>query len=85
MKIKRTLIFDEHAVNAFASTLKKVRKEKGMTQAQLGFEANVPRSSIERMETAKINPTLSTIVALARALGVRPSVLLDFEVSPVID
>jgi len=79
------LIFDEQAVKAFASVLKKVRKEKGMTQAQLGFEANVPRSSIERIEAAKINPTLSTIVALARALEVRPSVLLDFDVMPAND
>jgi transcriptional regulator with XRE-family HTH domain len=81
----RKLIFDEFAVKAFATILRKVRKEKGLTQNQLSFESNVPRSSIERMEAGKINPTLSTIVALAKGLDVRPSILLDFDLPLDLD
>jgi len=65
---KRKLIFDTKGLKVFASHLKKLRKEKGFTQSQLAFESGLSLSQIARVETARINPTLSTVFAIARAL-----------------
>ena len=80
MARKRVLIFDENALTIFANELKRVRAEKGMSQYDLALESNVPISSIERIETVRVNPTLSTVFALARALNIRASQLLDFDI-----
>ena len=61
---KRKLIFDHAGLKAFALQLKKIRKEQKLTQEQLAFESGVALSQIARIETARINPTLSTIFSL---------------------
>lgn len=78
-KPKRKLIFDQEGLNAFAIHLRKVRVEKEYTQSQLAFEAGLSLSQIARIETAKINPTLSTIFAIARTLEVSLQELFSFE------
>lgn len=78
-KENRVLIFDEAGLQAFAQQLKKVRKEIGITQTQLAFESGLSLSQIARIETAQINPTLSTIFAIIRALEISPCKMFDFE------
>ncbi len=69
---KRQLIFDKKGVEAFALRFIEVRKKAGYTQEQLAFEAGMTRSQIARIETAVINPTISTIFVIARAMDVSP-------------
>ena len=76
---KRKLIFDQIGLAEFASQLKKIRINKGFTQNQLAFESGLSLSQIARIETAKINPTLSTIFAIARAMEVPLSELFDIK------
>ena len=78
----RKLIFDKEGIEAFATQLKKKRIEKGFSQNQLAFEAGLALSQISRMETARINPTLSTAFILARTLDVTLPELFDFELPP---
>jgi len=78
----RKLIFDNEGIRAFAVQLKKIRLREGITQSQLAFESGLSLSQIARIETARINPTLSTIFAIARALNVTLPELFDFELSP---
>lgn len=75
----RVLIFDEAGLKAFAKQMKKIRKEIGITQSQLAFEAGLSLSQIARIETAQINPTLSTIFAIIKALDISPCQMFDFE------
>lgn len=75
----RKLIFDNEGIIAFSVQLKKVRIREGFTQSQLAFESGLSLSQIARIETARINPTLSTVFALARTLNVKLSDLFDFE------
>ena len=74
------MIFDLEAIQAFAAHFKKIRKEKGFTQEQLAFEAELALSQIARIETARINPTLSTLSTLARTMEVSLSDLLNFPI-----
>jgi DNA-binding XRE family transcriptional regulator len=71
--------FDEAGLKAFASHLKEVRKEKKFTQEELAYESDITLSQIARIETAKINPTLSTIFRIARTLEVPVSRLFEFK------
>jgi len=79
---KRKLIFDQKGLQIFALQLKKVREDQELTQEQLAFESGIALSQIARIETAKINPTLSTIFAITRTLNIPLSTLFDFELPP---
>lgn len=75
----RTLIFDREGIALLAIQLKKARIAKNYTQRQLAFEAGLSRSQIDRIENGHINPTISTIFAIARTLDIPPSELFQFE------
>lgn len=60
----------------FGKNLKKVRREKGLSLRKLAAASELEHAQIARIEEGKINPTLSTIIFLAEALGVDPAALL---------
>jgi len=60
----------------FGAALRRVRLAAGMSQEQLGLEADVQRNFISLIETGQNQPTISTIAKLARALGMRASELV---------
>lgn len=55
-----------------AENIKRIRKEKGLTQKQLGDLCTPPMadSAIRRYEIGKANPKTETLSKIARALGV---------------
>jgi len=55
---------------AFAKVLREVRKEKGLSQEELGFESGYHRTYIGMLERSLMNPTLRTILSVASALGI---------------
>ena len=59
------------------SKLAEIRKDKGISQAQLAKLSGVHRVTIARFETGRISPTLATLERLASALGVSISKLVD--------
>ncbi len=62
---------------AFGKVLRRVRREAGLTQEQLGFEADLRRTYVSLLELGQQQPSLTTILKLAAALGRRPGELLD--------
>jgi transcriptional regulator with XRE-family HTH domain len=66
-------------VRRFGANLKWIRerREPRMTQEGLALEANIDRSSPNGYETGRMRPNLETILKLAWALGVTPSLLLE--------
>lgn len=60
----------------FGAALRRLRLAAGMSQEQLGLEAGVQRNFISLIETGQNQPTISTIVKLARALGLKASELV---------
>ena len=59
-----------------ARRLKYWRKRRGMSQEELAKRSGVGRSYLARLETARQDPTLSTLEKLARALRVKVARLL---------
>ena len=56
--------------------VRRLRLEKGLTQASLGSASGVGRSFICLVERGKFGVTLDTLAALSEALGSPPSLLL---------
>ena len=53
---------------AFGRVLRRLRKEAGMTQEGLGFEADLRRTYVSILELGQQQPTLTTILKLAKPL-----------------
>lgn len=68
-------------IDFYANQLKRLRKQSGLTQLDLCILAGVTPATLSRLENAHQAPTLVTAEALAAALQVPLSVLLD---GPVI-
>ena len=75
---KRKLIFDEEGLKLLAQRLKQLRSDKKITQEELAYRSELTLSQIARIETVKINPTVSTMFRIAKALDVSLSELFDF-------
>ncbi|MEO8493888.1 MAG: helix-turn-helix transcriptional regulator [Planctomycetota bacterium] len=56
--------------------LQKARKQAGLTQETLAFEAGVDRTYISQLEHDKKSPTLDVLFRISAALGVKASVLI---------
>lgn len=70
---------DDLYISLFGSNLRRLRKEKGLSQEQLAIDADIPINQIGRIERAEINTTLSTMRAISKALDIHISKLFEFE------
>ena len=57
--------------------LRNIRKERGWTQKQLAEKAGIAREVVARIETGASQPTLSTLLKIAAALGVPITDLIE--------
>ena len=63
-------------LKALSSRLKKIRKEKGLTQADCG----VDERTIRRIEgnAENYNPSFLTLIEISKGMGIELSELIDF-------
>jgi len=61
---------------AFGVVVRECRREKKLSQEQLGFEAGLTRNFISLVELGQRSPSLDTVEALAQALGISASALI---------
>ena len=62
---------------AFGQVLRKHRLAAGLSQEQLGLDAEVQRNFISLIETGQNQPTITTVFKLASALGIKVSRMLS--------
>jgi transcriptional regulator with XRE-family HTH domain len=62
--------------NIFGLILRKYRKNQGLSQEALAFNANIDRSFLSELERGVRKPTINTVFALCYALKVKPSELV---------
>ncbi len=65
------------ARTAFGLRLRQVRTERGLSQEELAYRTNLHTTAVGRFERGVREPRLTTILRLARGLGVPPGALLD--------
>jgi transcriptional regulator with XRE-family HTH domain len=66
----------ERQLRSIAANVRRRRAELGLTQEQLGEAAGISYRYLQEVEQGRKNVTVETLVRLARALRVRPSLLL---------
>lgn len=75
---------DELIVRAFGLVLRRLRKERGLSQEALGFEADLQRKHISALELGEKQPTITSVFKLAVALKIKPGklvALVDSEIA----
>jgi len=70
---------EEQFLMKFGSQIRRLRKEKGMTQADLVFEAKVHGNMIGRIERGERAVNLLQLHKIAKALEIRVEELFDFK------
>lgn len=65
------------AAKALANGMKRLRRRLGMTQAQLAEAADLHVQYVSQVEREVRSPSMDTIDALAKALGVTPAELFS--------
>lgn len=68
---------DDSTLAAFGRQVRDLREQQGLSQEKLAELADVHRTYQGLIERGRANPTLLAVVALARALKVRPAKLLE--------
>lgn len=61
---------------AFGKVLRQKRKEAGLTQEQLSYEADIQRNYVSLIERGIHQPTIAVLFRLAAALNCSPSQLI---------
>jgi len=67
----------EELAKAFGVVLRQARKERGLSQEDLGFESGYHRTYISLLERGLKNPSLQTLFSLSKVLKLPPSQLLE--------
>jgi transcriptional regulator with XRE-family HTH domain len=63
----------------FATNLRRLRNERGLSQDHLAYEAEVSRSYLSQLEKGKYYASLKIIGRLAEILRVEPAELLKLQ------
>jgi ribosome-binding protein aMBF1 (putative translation factor) len=58
--------------------IQKIRESKGISQQELAAKCNFEKSNMSRLEAGRVNPTLSTLEKVAKALDVSLAVIFTF-------
>jgi transcriptional regulator with XRE-family HTH domain len=67
------LLNENDILLAFGQKIRSIRKSKNISMQHLANIAEIEVSQIHRIETGKINPKLTTVLILAKALDMNPS------------
>ncbi len=69
---------DDIFLQALGNRIAAMRKEKRMTQVELGYRCDIEKSNMRRIEAGNTNPTALMLKKIAAGLDVSIAELLDF-------
>lgn len=59
------------------TTLKQLRKQRGLSQCELAVSIGVSQGAVSQWESGAAKPTVENLVAIAKALGCKLDDLID--------
>jgi transcriptional regulator with XRE-family HTH domain len=62
---------------AFGRVLRELRRDRGISQEELGFESGYHRTYVGLLERGQKSPSLRAVFRLAAALRVKPSQMVE--------
>lgn len=60
--------------------IRQLREKNNLSQQDLANDCGIPKAQIGRIERAKVNTTVRTLIKIANALQIEPKELMDFKV-----
>ncbi len=63
----------------FSNILKKLRKDRNLSQVELAKISNLAPSAISQFESNSREPAYSSVISIAKALQVNPGELFDIK------
>ena len=57
-------------MSRFGINVRKIRLQQGLTQEQLADESGISQVQVARIESGKLNTSISTVSAIAKALKI---------------
>lgn len=72
-------ISEETFITNLGTHIRQLRESKNLSQQDLANDCGIPKVQIGRIERAKINTTIRTLVKIANALEIEPKELLNFQ------
>ncbi|MFI5221895.1 MAG: helix-turn-helix domain-containing protein [Bacteroidia bacterium] len=69
---------EEKFLKILGKRIRVFRMNQGITQAQLAFEAEIPRMQVSRIERGELNTGISTLIRIAKVLDVSTKDLIEF-------
>ena len=75
--LKKAVLYDTDSIPfLIGAEIRRVRKEKKITQKELSEITGIPQASISNIEAGKMNPSLRTIERILQALKVKAEIHL---------
>jgi transcriptional regulator with XRE-family HTH domain len=68
---------DEIFLQLLGNRIASFRKEKHITQIELGYRCDIERGNMRRIEAGNTNPTALTLKKIAAGLGITLAELVD--------
>lgn len=68
-----------HALNVFGARIRQVRLAKGLTQKDVAYGVGLDPNYIGLIERGQRNPSFTSILKIAKSLGVTVAELIDDE------
>jgi len=72
-------ISEENFIINLGVHIRQLRESKNLSQQDLADDCGIPKVQIGRIERAKINTTVRTLIKIANALEMQPKDLLNFQ------
>lgn len=76
MNKAKVYIYKDVRSSVLENRIKKMRKAKGWTQAELAKMVGVTQAQVAKWESDKANPSRKTLLKLASVLGCEPGYLV---------
>ncbi|SIT91598.1 helix-turn-helix domain-containing protein [Pontibacter indicus] len=64
-----TRVRDEFIIKSVGENIRQIRISKSLSQEEVAYEADIPVNQIGRIERGEINPTISTLYVISKALS----------------
>ena len=64
-----TKVRDEFIIKSVGENIRQIRISKSLSQEEVAYAADIPINQIGRIERGEINPTISTLYVISKALN----------------
>ena len=75
----------EHLKTTVIKNIKRIREERGLSQAQMAASLEMSKSGYNKVEQGSVDVSVSRVEQIAALLEVQPAVLFEFESSQVFN